>query len=144
MRLSKDVIHVIENVDTIELWHKRLGHMSDKGIMVLFQKNHLFRMTSTRLQKCAYCLVGKQNRVAFKTNPSSLRNENLLNMVHYDLCGPMKIKTLGGLLYFVTCIDDHSRKIWAYTLRYKDQVLDVSKKFQASVEIKIIRKLKCI
>ena len=32
----------------------------------------------------------------------------------------MKVKTLGGSLYFVTFSDDHSMKFWAYTLKHKD------------------------
>ncbi|GKF90332.1 hypothetical protein Tco_0264295 [Tanacetum coccineum] len=33
-----------------------------------------------------------------------------------------------------TFIDDHSRKVWVYTLKTKDQVLDVFKQFYALVE----------
>ena len=46
----------------------------------------------------------------------------MLDLVYSDVCGPMKTKTLGGSLYFVTFINDHSRKIWVYTLKTKDQV----------------------
>ena len=51
---------VLKNVDTVELWHKRLGYTSEKGMMVLSQKNHLSRMTSTCLQKGAHCLGGSK------------------------------------------------------------------------------------
>ena len=64
--------------------------------------------------------------------------------MHSDLCGPMKTKTLGGALYFVTFIDDCSRKLWVYVLKTKDQVLGVFKQFQASVERETGKKLKCI
>nr|GEZ93347.1 retrovirus-related Pol polyprotein from transposon TNT 1-94 [Tanacetum cinerariifolium] len=52
---------------------------------------------------------GKQTRRAFKSRPS-FRMENILDLVHSDVCGHMKTKTLGGCSYFVTFIDDHSRK----------------------------------
>ena len=68
----------------------------------------------------------------------------MLDLVYSDVCGPMKTKTLGGSLYFVTFIDDHSRKIWVYTLKTKDQVLDVFKQFHALVERQSGEKLKCI
>ncbi|GJR03812.1 putative RNA-directed DNA polymerase [Tanacetum coccineum] len=51
---------------------------------------------------------------------------------------------LGGCSYFVTFIDDHSRKVWVYTLKTKDQVLDVFKQFHALVERQTGKKLKCI
>nr|GFC56948.1 putative ribonuclease H-like domain-containing protein [Tanacetum cinerariifolium] len=53
------------------------------------------------------------------------------DLVHSDVCGPMKTKTLGGCSYFVTFNNDHSRKVWVYTLKTKDQVLDVFKQFHA-------------
>ena len=98
---------------------------------------------SAKLEKCEHCLAGKQNRVSFKSNPPSRKTE-LLELVHSDLCGPMKTRTLGGALYFVTFIDDCSRKLWVYVLKTKDQVLGVFKQFQASVERETGKKLKCI
>ena len=65
-------------------------------------------------------------------------------MVYSDVCGPMKMRSLGGSLYFVTFIDDHSRKLWAYILKSKDQVLEVFKQFQALVERQTGKKLRCI
>ena len=55
-----------------------------------------------------------------------------------------KTKTLGGAHYFVTFIDDCSRKLWVYVLKTKDQVLCVFKQFQASVERETGKKVKCI
>jgi len=56
----------------------------------------------------------------------------------------VRTKTFGGGLYFVTFIDDHSRKLWIYVLKTKDQVLGVFKQFQASVERETVKKLKCV
>ena len=56
----------------------------------------------------------------------------------------MKVRTHCGALYFITFIDDYSRKLWVYTLKSKDQVLDVFKVFQALVERETGRKVKCI
>ena len=56
----------------------------------------------------------------------------------------MKTKTLGGVHYFVTFIDDCSRKHWVYVLKTKNQVLGVFKQFQASVERETEKKVKSI
>ena len=98
---------------------------------------------SPKLEMFEHYLAGKQNRVSFKSYPPSRKTE-LLEVVHSDLCGPMKTKSLGGELYFVTFIDDCSRKLWVYVLKFKDQVLDVFKQFQASIERKTEKKLKYI
>ena len=50
----------------------------------------------------------EQNRVAFKTSFFS-RKKNLLDLVNYNLYGPMKVKTLVGSLYFVTFIEGRFR-----------------------------------
>ena len=120
-KISDSIINAVGNDNTIELWHNRLSHMSEKGLTVLAIKNLLYGMKSASLKKCAHYLAGKQTRVTFKTSPPS-RNPGMLELVYFDVCGPMKTKTLGGSLYFVTFIDDHSRKIWVYTLKTKDQV----------------------
>ena len=54
------------------------------------------------------------------------------------------MKSFGGALYFVTFIDDYSRKLWVYALKSKDQVLEKFKEFHASVERQSGKKLKCI
>jgi len=51
----------------------------------------------------------------------------------------MSDKSISGCSYFVTFIDDHSRKVWAFVLKSKDQVLDVFKYLHASVEREIGR-----
>jgi hypothetical protein len=58
---------------------------------------------------CTHCLVGKQIRVSFHKSSQS-RKTNILDLVHTDVC-TMNTKTLGGALYYVTFIDDHSRKV---------------------------------
>ena len=142
-KICDSVINVVGNDNTTELWHNRLSHMSEKGLTILAKKNLLSGMKSASFKKCAHYLARKQTKVAFKTSPPS-RKPGMLELVYSDVCGPMKTKTLGGSLYFVTFIDDHSRKIWVYTLKTKDQVLNVFKQFHALVERQTGLKLKCI
>ena len=116
--------------------------MSEKGMTVLAKKNLLKGMTGVHLNKCADCLVGKQHRIAFKSLPPHKKSE-LLDLVHSDMC-KMSVRSIGGAKYFVTFIDDFSRKVWAFPLKSRDQVLGVFKQFQASVEREIEKKIKCI
>ena len=54
-------------------------------------------------------------------------------MIHSDLCGPMSVVSLRGFEYYVTFIDDHSRKIWIYFLKSKksEEVLQRFQEFKA-------------
>ena len=142
-KIYKGVVNTLENDSSTDLWHRRLGHMSEKGLQALSKKELLVGIKGTPLTTCVHCFHGKQNRISFRRNIAS-RKSHVLDLVHYDVCGPLKVRTLGGALYFVTFIDDHSRKVWAYTLKTKDQVLDVFKHFQANIERETGRQLKCV
>ena len=99
-------------------------------------------MKVTSLKTCTHCFAGKQHKVSFH-NTGPHRRQNILDLVHTDVC-MMDSKSLGGASYFVTFIDDHSRKVWAFPLKSKDQVFGVFKHFHASVEREKGRKLKCV
>ncbi|WKA08799.1 hypothetical protein VitviT2T_026489 [Vitis vinifera] len=66
-RVIDSSINAVDDDSTFELWHNRLGHMSEKGLMILAKKNLLSGMKKGSLKRCAHCLAGKQTRVAFKT-----------------------------------------------------------------------------
>ena len=57
-----------------------------------------------------------------------------LELVHTNVCGPMNISSIGGNKYFLTFIDDFSRKTWIYLLKSKDEVFHCFKIFKAFVE----------
>jgi hypothetical protein len=121
------VLTIGENENSAELWYKRLGHISEKGMLALARMEFLLEWKGITFKPCKHCFVGKQHMVAFRTCPPH-RAENLLDIVHTDVCSMTK-KSLGGALYFVTFIDDHSRKIFMYVLRNKWLVLVVFKEF---------------
>ena len=49
------------------LWHKRFGHMSEKGLQILAKKKSIPFAKGTLLNPCDYCLLGKQQRVSFSS-----------------------------------------------------------------------------
>jgi hypothetical protein len=62
------------------------------------------------------------------------RASKLLELVHSDVCGPMKTTSRGGARYFVTFIDDFSRKTHVYLLKAKGEVFDKFKANKALVK----------
>ncbi|KAJ0083999.1 hypothetical protein Patl1_30035 [Pistacia atlantica] len=61
----------MEDNFTVGLWRKRLAYMSEKGLAILSKKNLLSGMKSANLKRYTHCLVGKQNRVSFKSSTPS-------------------------------------------------------------------------
>jgi hypothetical protein len=53
--------------DSIHLWHQRLGHMSERGLKVLFDRKLLPILKSLKLYFCKHCIFGNYNRQRFKT-----------------------------------------------------------------------------
>lgn len=75
---------------------------------------------------------------------SESRSKGILDLVHSDVCGPMPDKTLGGCLYYVSFIDDHSHKTWIYLLKTKDQVFEKLREFKAQGENATGRRIKIL
>ena len=126
---------------SIELWHERLGHLSEKGLPTLSRHGLLF-IKGTSLETCSDCLFAKKHRVSFRIYPPHKR-PHVLDLIHTDVC-TISDKSISGCSYFVTFIDDHSRKVWAFVFKSKDQVLDVFKHLHASVERETDKLLKCV
>ncbi|KFD59814.1 hypothetical protein M514_28006 [Trichuris suis] len=61
-----------------------------------------------------------------------------------DACGPMQVRSFGGARYFISFIDDFSRKSFVYFPKNKNEALQELKEFVAFVERKTSRKVKCL
>ncbi|GJW04416.1 retrovirus-related pol polyprotein from transposon TNT 1-94, partial [Tanacetum coccineum] len=44
-----------------------------------------------------------------------------LNLLHMDLCGPMRVASINGKKYILVIVDDYSRYTWTLFLRSKDE-----------------------
>jgi len=60
------VSHSLEqHVDNTELWHRRLGHMSERGLAVLSKQGLLGGAVTGKLKFCESCVMGKKRRLKF-------------------------------------------------------------------------------
>lgn len=107
------------------LWHNRLGHMSDKGMKVLATKGLLPDMKSVETDFCEDCVLGKQRRVSFSTAGRE-RKVKRLELVHTDVWGPAPVQSHSGSQYYVTFIDDSTRGV--YFLKHKSDVFGCSRR----------------
>lgn len=88
--------------------------------------------------------MGKQHRDPFPRR-NAWRDKEVLQLIHSDICGPINPVSNGGKRYFITFIDDYSRKTWIYFLEEKCEAFVMFKTFKALVEksmgkaIKILR-----
>jgi len=64
-----------------------------------------------------------------------------LQLVHTDICGPLDPISLGNNRYFITLINDFSRKLWMYILKEKFAAFTTFKHFKTPVEAESGHKL---
>jgi hypothetical protein len=93
-----------------------------KGLPIFKEKNY----------PCESCILGKHKRTSFLE--SSTQAKQHLELVHTDLCRPMQKNSIGGSVYFLTFIDDFTRKIWIYFLKHKSETFAKFKEFKAEAE----------
>lgn len=126
-----------------QIWHRRLGHLNRKG-MTLLKRGLVKGLKDINIssKNCEACVKGKQSRLTFKS--SNKQANHPLDIVHSDICGPMSVNSIGGARYFLTFIDDHTRKMFVYFLKHKSETADVFLKFKALVENQTGRRIKVI
>ncbi|GJX78290.1 retrovirus-related pol polyprotein from transposon TNT 1-94 [Tanacetum coccineum] len=109
--------------DIAWLWHRRLSHLNFDTINLLSKNNIVNGLPKLKFVKdhlCSSCELGKAKRKSFhtKTTPSSKRR---LQLLHMDLCGPMRVESINGKKYVLVIVDDYSRYTWTHFLRSKDE-----------------------
>jgi hypothetical protein len=63
--------------------------------------------------------MGKQRRAPFPWQ-SKYRVEEVLGLVHGDICGPISLMMPSCNRYFILLVDDVSRFMWVKVLATKD------------------------
>lgn len=125
------------NEDKLQLWHHRLGHLNVKSLETLsfmvtsmdLLQRHIIQLSLT----CHGCIEGKQTLVPFPIEGTTHATKQL-EIVHSNVCRPMKTMSMEATKYFVTFIDDFSRKIWIYPIKAKSECFDKFKEFKALVK----------
>ncbi|KAL5823817.1 hypothetical protein ACOSQ4_021717 [Xanthoceras sorbifolium] len=129
----ENIVAVADSDGKSNLWHQRLGHMSEKGMKTLLSKGKLPDLKAVNVGLCEDCIFGKQKKVSF-AKIGKIPKAEKLELVHTDVWGPSPVSSLSGSLYYVTFIDDSTRKVWVYFLKKKSEVFDTFRKWKAMVE----------
>ena len=96
--------------------------------------NRINRLTQEKIFKvsdyeslptCEFCLLGKMIKSPF-TEKDERANE-VLSLIHTDVCGPMNTSTRDGYYYFIIFIDDLSRYGYIYLMAHKSESFEIFK-----------------
>ncbi|GJS17949.1 retrovirus-related pol polyprotein from transposon TNT 1-94 [Tanacetum coccineum] len=118
------------------LWHLRLSHLNFDYINLLSKKDVVIGLPKPKYVKdqlCFSCEVSKAKRSSFKSK-SIPSLKGWLNLLHMDLCGPMRVASINGKRYILEIVNDYSRYTWTLFLRSKDETSEILKAFPTMIQ----------
>nr|GEZ57135.1 retrovirus-related Pol polyprotein from transposon TNT 1-94 [Tanacetum cinerariifolium] len=119
------------------LWHRRLNHLNFGTINDLTRKDLVRGLPRLKFEKdhlCSASQLGKRKKYTYKPKAENT-NLEVLNTLHMELCGPMRVQTINGKKYILVIVDDYSRFTWVKFLRSKDETPDVVIKFITQIQV---------
>ncbi|GBM13168.1 Retrovirus-related Pol polyprotein from transposon TNT 1-94 [Araneus ventricosus] len=133
----------------LNLIHKRLCYVNISIIKDMCKNKSVkgLEKVNIKIDNETYiaCNVGKATRTSLKKNYVYKRvTKSVLDKVHMELWGPAPANSLGGSKYFLSIIDDFSRKIDVFTLKSKSEEFSIFKGYLSRVQRELGRKLKSI
>jgi hypothetical protein len=124
-----------------ELWHRRFAHIHYKALPIV--SNMVTGLQEIQVNQQGICKGCAQGKYVKKPFPSSdSKAKGALDIIHSDVCEPMSATSLSGYVYYVSFIDDFSRKTWIYFLKAKSKVFNKFKEFKALVKNLSEKKIK--
>nr|GEZ18310.1 retrovirus-related Pol polyprotein from transposon TNT 1-94 [Tanacetum cinerariifolium] len=100
----------VKKKDSLALvWHKRLGHISEAGLQVLEKQGLFGKKSLGKLDFCENYVLAKSHRVNFDVGRHT--TQGVIDYVYSDLWGPSQVESLGGKRYFLSIVDDYSRRL---------------------------------
>jgi hypothetical protein len=123
----------MSQIDESWLWHRRMGHIGFDNLIKVNKKEvvrDMPKIIKPSNSVCRHCQHGKKTRVRFKTKEYSTSKP--LELVHTDLCGPTRTKSMQGEHYFILFIDDYTRMTWVSFLKEKSESIQKIQSLQST------------
>jgi hypothetical protein len=99
--------------------------------------------TSSSDGPCDGCMYGKMSVAKYaRTSGSTIKSSGLLDLIHGDLIGPMRMKSKGGARFVLVLVEDWSRYMTVYLLKVKSEAFAKFKEYKAFMEARLGRRIK--
>ncbi|GKB20484.1 retrovirus-related pol polyprotein from transposon TNT 1-94 [Tanacetum coccineum] len=112
--------------------HLNFRHLNDLTRLDLVDGLPKFKYEKDHL--CSACERGKSKKAShpLKLVPS---DHSKLELLHMELCGPLRVASINGKKYILVIVDDYSRYTWVYFLYSKDENPEIIKKFITQAQL---------
>ena len=130
------------NDETLDLWHARLGHLGHQNVKKLVKLSKGIDLTKTVVNKepCEPCAVMTARNASHKSHIRP--GKRPLDLVHSDLCGPITPRGYAGGKYFITFMDDWTKRSEIEIIESKDEAFPAFKRYQARNQDSKVKRLR--
>ena len=94
------------------------------------------------MQICESCQLGKGKKLPYQAGKHT--SSEPLDYCHSDLWGPCSTNSIGGGRYFLSIIDDFSRKVSVYILKEKSEAFEKFRDWHEAVKVEKGHGLRCL
>ncbi|GKB53295.1 retrovirus-related pol polyprotein from transposon TNT 1-94 [Tanacetum coccineum] len=108
------VLGLIHNT-SVSMPQLRSNQMKDKVV----QNNSQVKIKQKEVED-HHRISSRAKRSSFESLTVT-RSRKRLDLLHMDLCGPIRIETINGKKHILVIVDDYSRYTWTLFLRSKDE-----------------------
>jgi transposase InsO family protein len=136
-----------KELETLEFRTSELAMLISKCLKLMEKQNLVgglpkFETKEVMSKVCETYQLGKQARHPFLIQTTHVSSKPL-EMIHSNVW-TMKTKSIGGCRYYVSFIDDHTKKVWVYFMKQKGEVFQHFLNFKAMVEKEKGMNIKCL
>jgi transposase InsO family protein len=135
----------LRDVTPLHLMHDRLNHLNVQQMVQMRASDmvdgaqslpsSIPQHNSATPFTCESCIIGKSRRSTMPRKVSTQRVARCLQLVHSDICGPVRHPSIvDEARYLATFVDHFSRYAVVFTMKTKDEVLDHFKTYKSWAE----------
>ncbi|GFY30254.1 retrovirus-related Pol polyprotein from transposon TNT 1-94 [Trichonephila clavipes] len=130
----------------LRIWHERFGHANVDYILKTSRLNAVRGLPKIKRPfnfECEPCRLNKYKRVSFQSIECT-RSKAPLNLLHCDVWGPANVIGKRGEKYYLSVLDDYSRRMFIFPMCHKSDTYDILAKFIIRAERQLDLKVKAV
>ncbi|KAL4589254.1 hypothetical protein LXL04_002160 [Taraxacum kok-saghyz] len=136
---SSNLVASTFSLSSFDIWHARLGHISQSRLKLLVQSGVLGTVKTESIF-CSSCQLGKHHALPFVAN--EFKSTEHFDLIHSDVWGPAPHFTMGGARYFVIFIDDCTRFTWIYLMKHRSELPHIYITFARMIQTQFSKPIK--
>ena len=112
---------------SLKEWHQIFGHCNVRDILNLENVVDGMNITNKSKFDCGVCIEGKMAQ--YRNREADMKANSVLELVHFDLAGPIEPMAKEGFRYALGFIDDYSGILMIYFIKQKSDTLKATENF---------------